>query len=207
MKATSLCFILAALLPASLCAQAMIEHAAAAAGATAGTIGGKALSNAIDKTLGKAAEVASKPAAAKSEKKVEAQTAPAAAPAVTGSSAPIPGISPLGGSGTKHAARSARASAAATPGKPVFATEQPAMIAPADAMAPPPPTAEDFEKIKDGESRSDVFAALGVPSSHVTIPDDGHLVEILSYYDGSRRIGTVRVDNGQVVSVTPASPK
>jgi hypothetical protein len=63
-----------------------------------------------------------------------------------------------------------------------------------------PPSQQDFAKVAEGESRSEVVSALGVPWSHVTIPDDGHLVEIMSWYDGNRRVGTVRLDNGKVVS-------
>jgi hypothetical protein len=69
----------------------------------------------------------------------------------------------------------------------------------ADSL-PPPPKPEDFEKVTEGESRDEVLSALGVPSSHVTIPDEGHLIEIMSWSDGQRRVGVVRVDNGKVVS-------
>jgi hypothetical protein len=67
---------------------------------------------------------------------------------------------------------------------------------------PPPPSADDFAKLKEGSPRQDVLAALGSPTSHITIPDEGHLLETMTYYDGNRQIGTVRLDNGQVVSVT-----
>lgn len=78
------------------------------------------------------------------------------------------------------------------------------MPTPAAALAPPPPSEEDFAKVKEGSARQDVFAALGTPSSRITIPDEGHLIEILSYSDGARRLGSVRMDNGQVVSVSTA---
>jgi hypothetical protein len=92
------------------------------------------------------------------------------------------------------------------PDKPVFAAPEAAAYTPAPvAIAPPPPSPEDFAKLKEGSPREDVRTALGIPSATVTIPgDDGHLIEILSYYDGSRHIGTVRMDNGVVISVSAA---
>ena len=86
-----------------------------------------------------------------------------------------------------------------TPASPVEASA-------ATPAPPPPPSVEDFAKLKEGSARQDVLAALGMPASHITIPDEGHLLETMTYYDGNRQIGTVRLDNGQVVSVT-ASPR
>ena len=178
----------------------MIEHAAAVAGATAGTAGGKALSNLLDKTLGKAAETGTQAATTKPDNKTEpnAAAAPAAGPEASPSSGTPAAPAP------KRATRTARVvkPAVPMPDKPVFAVEESNIPAPVAAMVPGPPSVEDFAKVKEGGAREEVYAALGQPSSHITIPDDGHLIEILSYSDGARRIGTVRLDNGQVVSVT-----
>jgi len=69
---------------------------------------------------------------------------------------------------------------------------------------PPPPSIEDFAKIKDGSSRQEVLAALGTPSSHVTIPEEGHLIEQMSYQYQRCYIGSVRLDNGRVVEIKSA---
>jgi len=189
MKATSLCLI-AVSFTATACAQAIMEHAAAAAGATVGTIGGKVLSSGIDNVLGKAAETGSTTAKKTEEAKPEKQAKQASAGSETAPAA----------SGFRRSPKTTRAAAA---DKPVFATMDRAIPTPVAAIAPPAPTFEDLAKVKEGESLDDVFASLGKPSSHITIPDEGHLVEILSYSNGAERIGTIRADNGQVVSFTP----
>jgi hypothetical protein len=64
------------------------------------------------------------------------------------------------------------------------------------------PTPEQVADIQVGASESDVVAALGVPASRVTIPDDdGHLRETYQYWAKGSQIGTVRLDNGYVVKV------
>jgi len=207
MKPNFLCLVVATLLSGGAYAQALVEHAVAAAGATAGTTGGKGLSNMIDKALSKAATAATE-AAASGAKKPNNKAAPdvIATPSPKGEVAPpAPSPSTQGemAQGTKRA-RAARPPTPA-PSKPAFAAAdqrlKQGLSAPVFAPAPPPAIA-DFAKVKEGGARQDVFAALGTPSSHITIPDEGHLIEILSYSDGRRRIGSVRLDNGQVVSVS-----
>ena len=179
-----------------------MEHAAAAAGATIGTGAGKALSNGIDKVLGKAAETGSNAA------KTPVRKAPPTAPPINPPSlAPAPSQAPLTPAAPSQRARSRRSVTSADRDKPVFAAPEvpeSAPVAPV-VVAPLPLTPEDFAKVKEGASRADVLAALGVASSHVTIPDDGHLIEILSYSDANnRRVGSVRIDNGVVVTVSAA---
>lgn len=196
MKANSLCLMLAAFLSEGAYGQAVMEHAAAAAGASVGTGGGKVLSNMLDKALSKAADAGTKAATApQPEDKTASNPAIASSPAPNSASNPMPS--------SKGAIKRSRASrsAAAMPYKPAFAAPGESMAA---AMAPPPPSAEDFAKVKEGGARQEVFAALGTPSSHITIPDEGHLIEIMTYSDGGRRLGSVRLDNGQVVSVSTA---
>jgi len=61
---------------------------------------------------------------------------------------------------------------------------------------------EQLSSIKLGASAHEVVALLGEPSSHVSIPDDdGHLRESFQYWAQGRPLGTVRLDNGQVVKV------
>jgi hypothetical protein len=189
--------MVAALLSGGTYAQAIMEHAAAAAGATVGTAGGKALSNMIDKALSKAANPEVDASAARKPKSTPAAPA-SSAPGPQAAAAPTSPSTP----GPTRRARAARPPAP-VPDKPAFPTAQPNLSAPVFAAAPPP-AIEDFAKVKEGSAREDVFAALGTPSSHITIPDDGHLIEILSYSDGRQRLGSVRLDNGQVVSVSTA---
>jgi hypothetical protein len=64
------------------------------------------------------------------------------------------------------------------------------------------PTVEEIASIKVGTTADDLVAALGQPSSRVSIPDDdGHLRETCQYWVNGRQIGTIRLDNGQVVTV------
>jgi hypothetical protein len=205
MKSYFVCVAAAALCLSPAYTQNILEHAAAAAGATIGTGAGKMLSNGIDKILGKAAETgsnAAKPAPARPA------TTPIAPPSPVSNRAPAFSQAPPGQPGTPQHARSRRSAAVVDPDKPVFAApEAPvSMYAPAapQAIEPPPPSPEDFAKVKEGASRADVLAALGTPSSRITIPDDGHLIEIFSYSDGRRRVGSVRIDNGAVVTVSAA---
>jgi hypothetical protein len=66
------------------------------------------------------------------------------------------------------------------------------------------PTVEDLASIKVGTTESDLVTVLGQPASRVTIPDDdGHLREICQYWVNGRPLGTIRLDNGQVVTVEP----
>jgi hypothetical protein len=199
MKVNFPCLALAVVLSGGAYAQSVMEHAAGAAGATVGTAGGKVLSNVLDQTLSKAADPT-----APNDPASKARRPDKASPngALTASPAEIAPPKPAGSTEVPQApARKARAAAPA-PVRPAF----PVPAAPAFAPAPAPPTIEDFAKVKEGGARQDVFAALGTPSSHITIPDEGHLIEIMSYSDGRRRIGTVRLDNGQVVSVTTTAP-
>lgn len=60
---------------------------------------------------------------------------------------------------------------------------------------------EDLLSVKTGTREDALTAALGAPSSRVTIPEDGHLMEILSYSARGQLLGTVRLDNGEVIGV------
>jgi hypothetical protein len=190
----SICLCVAALFLGSAAhAQALTSHAAAAAGAAIGTAGGKVLSNVLDGALNKAASTGADPAVKPKPKPIETKTAAAPSPAPT----PEP-VS------TTTVSKHARAPRTA----PLFPNSEDRLVetAPTPVEAPPapppPPSPEDFAKLKEGSARQDVLAALGTPASHITIPDEGHLLETMTYYDGNRQIGTVRLDNGLVVSVT-----
>jgi hypothetical protein len=188
------------LLVTGLQAQSLAEHAAAASGATIGTAAGKPLSNALTKIFGQtdasAKKAASAPVLTKSTAKPEAEFAAPVQLAPQGGGE-LPSLG--GGSApARHSGFSARRSgreyAAITPNAPISAyVPEPVR---------PEPTAEDFATIQVGASAQDVITKLGQPESKVTIPDDdGHLREICQYWSKGKQIGTVRLDNGQVVSV------
>ena len=183
--------------------QALTEHAAAAAGAAAGVMGGKVVSIGIDKVMGNAAKAGSvhaasvpKKATPEAPKPVLAAPPKASLPAAAPPEAAVsPAPAPVTVRSSWHTA------ARSTPQVPVVFTS------PEEKPVDPPMrvlTAEDFGKIKVGEQREAVMAALGPASSAMTIPDEEHLIEILSYTGNGQLLGTVRIDNGQVVSVTTA---
>jgi hypothetical protein len=186
-------------------AQSLAEHAAAASGATVGTAAGKPLSNAITKIFGQTDASTKKAASAsvntKTAAKPEAEAAPLIPPAPQGGGGggalPSLGGSSSGGRSTpsRHGGfeqRSAAQYAAINPPEPV-----PAVLEPPRKE----PTAEELAGIHVGASEQEVVSALGRPESTVTIPDDGHLVQICQYWSNGKQLGTVRLDNGQVVSV------
>lgn len=189
----------------SVYAQALSEHAAAAAGATIGTAAGKPVANAlggifnnVDSTTATAAQTGAK-ATAVSPK---ASANPAAS--VNHGGAPgafSPGFGDNGGAAAEAStggavSRSRRRSA------PVMAS-----VAAAVRLAPTPapvkePSLEEVAGVKIGTTEKDLFAALGRPESHVSVPDDdGHLRESCQYWAGGKQLGTIRLDNGQVVKV------
>jgi hypothetical protein len=212
---------LALVLPVSLMfvvsvqGQALTEHAAAAAGAAVGTGAGKTLSNAMTKIFGdtdKETAKAAKPDAKKPSKPV---TTPAADPLVAKSKpspmsggaaadAPLPPLS-------YHSDAQPRSRAVRKPAPQdetaltlIRSASMPPMTA-AIPIAQPivkVPTVEDLANIKVGTTEEELFTALGQPSSRVSVPDDdGHLRESCQYWANGRQLGTIRLDNGQVVTV------
>jgi hypothetical protein len=186
----------------SLMAQSLTEHAAAAAGATIGTAAGKPLGTALGKIFGSMDNSTSAAAGANATKPAETKVVKPPTPQPT-SSAPaltpppaIGGADSSGGSGggfvsTRHAPRT---------------VEEPAPVAiPAPPPVPEPvkePTVEEIAAVQVGATATEVQAALGNPESRVSIPgDDGHLLEICQYWSKGQALGTVRLDNGRVISV------
>lgn len=194
--------------------QSLTEHAAAAAGATIGTAAGKPLGTSLSKIFGSmddatnkaAGPRATKPAASKPTP-VAPSTAPvqAAAPATIvapgfGGGGEIPGVS--GGTTSSHHRRARRAAETSE-----VAEEPAAPITPVAPVIPPPPpvkepTADEIAGVKVGATANQLRELLGPPESQVSIPDDdGHLVQICQYWSKGEEVGTIRLDNGRVVSV------
>ena len=181
------------LLASSIQAQTLTEHAAAAAGATIGTAGGKGVSNAITKIFGQVDETTKKAAGKKVETAAPAKpasAAPAAVPSFTATSTGTPVR-------RKPRALASDYESTATVNTPVLATRI------AEEPLRKEPTAEELASIKVGATEKDLLAALGAPASRVTIPEEGHLLEICQYWAKGKPLGTVRLDNGQVVTVEP----
>ena len=190
------------LLVSGVQAQSLAEHAAAASGATIGTAAGKPISNAITKIFGQTG--ASTQKAASTEVKVApkplVEPARVAQPAAQGESGPM--ASPDEPAPSRHGGfaahpRSSHYAAAITPPAAVTYVAEPPVVK--------EPTAEEMASIQVGASEKEVFTTLGQPESKVTIPDDGHLVEICQYWSKGKQLGTVRLDNGQVVNVESRS--
>jgi len=198
------------LLAAGIQAQSLSEHAAAAAGATIGTAAGKPLSNAITKIFGSVDNDAKKAAATKAnapkvqtkESKESTPTPSMSTPTLGGSSTPSigstssPSTAAAPGSSRRQRRDAASASSETTtvslPVVSVPAVQEPARVE---------PTAEQFVSVKVGATAKEVLAVLGAPASRVTIPDEGHMLEICQYWAKGKQLGTIRLDNGQVVTV------
>jgi hypothetical protein len=197
----------------SLVGQSLTEHAAAAAGATIGTAAGKPLGTALGKVFGEVDKNASTAATPKTAKPVVVTKPAAVAPPETTAhaSAPVGGSSggvgdvgggSGGGGGSSH--HSAHRKTEPDPLEPEVAPTVPA--APVEALVIVPvvkePSAQDVASIQVGATFSELREALGAPESTVSIPgDDGHLLEICQYWAKGEPVGTIRLDNGRVVSV------
>ena len=72
---------------------------------------------------------------------------------------------------------------------------------PAPPAPPPAVTVDDLQKITTGMTRDDVLK-LGKPANRISMHDDGHFIEIYQYSANGARLGTVRLQDGTVSSVT-----
>ena len=195
------------LLAGAVQAQSLAEHAAAASGATIGTAAGKPLSNAITSIFGKTDSSTKNAASATVNSKTLAKPEPESAPVIPG--APQAGGSASVGSGGSSSGGSSSGGLAPSRhggfARRSSVAQYPAIVPPPPVEAVPEPrrepTAEELASIHVGASEQELLTALGQPESKVTIPDDGHLVEICLYWSQGRQLGTVRLDNGQVVNV------
>ena len=176
--------------------QALVEHSAAAAGATIGTTAGKSLSNSMDKIFGNLEENTVHAAGVTKEdkKKQERGMQNAQAGAEDSSTSDTDSKATTSRSRKGHARVAARVQPAAAPLFSIPAPEPPVKE----------PALEDLLSVKTGAKEESLTASLGQPTSKVTIPDDGHLVEILRYTAGGQLLGVIRVDNGEVVNVLAA---
>lgn len=194
------------LLAAGIQAQSLAEHAAAASGATIGTAAGKPISNALNKIFSKTDNTVTKAAGSKAASRTAPPTGPKSSAAPV--AAPTPLANNAGGAKSgdevvqQHPSRTIRRrnfqpSASSQYQPPAVAEAPPAVQEPPRKE----PTSEELASIKVGASERELITTLGQPDSRVTIPDDGHLVEICQYWAKGKPLGTVRLDNGQVTTV------
>jgi hypothetical protein len=192
----------------SVFGQSLTEHAAAAAGATIGTAAGKPLGTALGRVFG---EVNNTQAAVapKTAKPAAAKPAPSAPPAAT--EHPAAAAKSGGAAGGDVAASGGGGDAGNVPlhhtrhhrEPPVEETPVAAPIVPivAEPVVKEPST-QEVAGIQVGATSSELRETLGAPESTVSIPgDDGHLLEIRQYWAKGEPVGTIRLDNGRVVSV------
>jgi hypothetical protein len=182
--------------------QSLTEHAAAAAGATVGTAAGKPLGTSLSDVFGAVDKSTSTAAGPKTAKPSPAKSVPG------GAVAPAPALAPS--QSTEHAADVASSTGGgahhASRRRELPVGPSPVTAAPITPIIAAPivrePSPQDVASIKVGATDSELRRALGVPESMVTIPgDDGHLLEINQYWAKGEPIGTIRLDNGRVVSV------
>lgn len=195
-------------LAAGVQAQSLSEHAAAAAGATIGTAAGKPLSNAITKIFGSVDNDAKKAAgtkatAPKTQPKETTPSSSVTTPTTGGSNTPIMGStsSPAPSSAPGSSRRPHKNSDAVAASSETTLTVPVVTIAPAPEPVRREPTAEQLASVKVGATAKEVLAVLGEPESRVTIPDEGHMLEICQYWSKGKQLGTIRLDNGQVAAV------
>ncbi len=166
--------------------QVILSHGvAAAAGSTAGGMAGKQVSNILDKVNGVTVQAAGVPAASK--------------PMVRG---PVWTPEVKTAAPTRVTVVTKRRTA---PKEPVIVASVPAMPALVDprevspvieASPPREPSAVEIGAIQPGAERQAVIEQLGPTAARVSIPEEGGMLEIWSYSNGS-----VRLVNGVVSSV------
>ena len=191
-----------------LLAQSLTEHAAAAAGATIGTAAGKPLGTALGKVFGDV-EKATPTAPTKAAKPVLVKPTAVGASAAP-ANVPVASLTVVGGgdgsaagSGGGSSHRAARRRGRVVESEAVSAAPVTPVVVPVVAqVVVKEPTAEEIAGIQVGATASELRATLGMPESKVSIPgDDGHLLEICQYWAKGEPVGTIRLDNGRVVSV------
>lgn len=188
-------------------AQALVEHAAAAAGGTAGGVAGKKVSDALSNIFEKVDKSTAK--AATADKPANPNT-----PLFeVGPGVPHPSESPAAKRSARRTAAKPDPSSVPPPPpvqrasrrtEPVVETASVPVPAPVVAPPPPPPppqaTPADLKKIAVGENRQDILK-LGFPAIHITMYDNGHMLETFRFVSDSSDVGVVRLTDGTVSSV------
>jgi hypothetical protein len=179
-------------------AQNLTEFGAVAAGSTVGGASGKSVSNGITAIFGKVdqqtAKAAAKETKAEKEPQADALKVAPGAPQADPGSVPLPPPPP----GKRTAPESLPVAQFIVP-KEVTRISSWADVAP---MLPPPPvmSPEDLRTVSLGATRADVLK-LGVPSSKITMFEDGHVIEQYSYHQNGQKFGGLKLTDGVVSSI------
>ena len=190
-------------------AQSLTEHAAAAAGATIGTAAGKPISNAMSGIFGQVDQATATASQTGTKSKVTKTTITSGQAAEHDKAAETNRAGGPGAFSPGFGASSAPVATADNTPRPTprrRPSPLPVSVAPFVPVAAPEPvkepTFEQVASVQVGTTENDLFAALGKPASHITVPDDdGHMRESCQYWANGRQLGTIRLDNGQVVKV------
>lgn len=181
-------------------AQNLTEFGAVAAGSAVGGASGKAVSNGITAIFGKTDEQTAK--AANKEIKKEKEKEPEA-PAFKVS----PGMpsAQTGGVPLPPPPAARRAAPQSLPVAQFIAPQEATQglsLADVTPALPPPPvmSPEDYRTVSNGMTRAEVLK-FGAPASKITMFEDGHLVEVFSYYQNGQRFGSLRLTDGAVSSI------
>jgi hypothetical protein len=178
--------------------QSLTEFGAVAAGSTVGGASGKSVSNGITAIFGKVDQQTAKAAAKETKQEKEPQVV--ALKVAPGAPAADPGGVPLPPSpAVKRSAPAPRPVAQFILPQEIAQISSWADVAP---VLPPPPvmSAEGLRSESTGMTRADVLR-LGVPSSKITMFEDGHVVEQYSYHQNGQKFGGLKLTDGVVSSV------
>ena len=187
--------------------QAFTDAAAVVAGSSVGVGAGKTVGQGITAALDSANGATAK--AAKTQKVASVERPPAAKPAQRAGDGDGSGGSTVlktgpGGVVKDHSLvpPPPAKKVAVVPPPPPIAPPGPAVLVTPVIVLPPPPqvTPEDLKTLARGSSKEEVLK-LGVPSSRITMFDDGHLVEIFRYQAHDMTFGSVHLSDGSVSSV------
>ena len=207
--------VLTTLCASALWSQTLGEYAGAAAGGAVGGASGKKVSDGLTRVF----EIVDKQSTAAAASPTPKAPVTAPAPLIqAGTGVPTfsGGAVPSGGSASSNgfapSRRAAVKPADSVPPPPplssspvfappaAFAPVAPAPVAAPPPAPPPPVTAEDLNKVVVGWSRDEVLK-LGLPSSRITMFDDGHLQETFRYMTADATFGVVRLSDGAVSAI------
>lgn len=180
----------AVLVPLTVGAQSMVSYGSAAAtGSTAGTAAGNKLNKAIDSVFGSTGKVMGAAAATGAPKAEKTKPAELIHVSVVPEAATVPRMkASVAHGGLKPQEDGVAAEVVPMPPTPVITA-----------------TPEAVAAVAAGTKRDDL-GKLGQPAYKMSIPEDGHLVEVYRYQADGKLVGTVRLSDGVVTSVESAQP-
>jgi len=180
----------------SLFGQSMLEAGAAAAGGSVGGVAGKKVSDGLSKILEKVDKQTAKAADA-AKGRVQNQGGDSTTPVLQVG----PGVPKSDPSNVPPPPPVHRASVhkpAPPPPAPAPVVEPPPPV----PVAPPPPdvTVDDLKHVTSGMQRDELLK-VGIPSSRITMFEEGHLLEIYRYQAKDTTVGVVRLTDGAVSNI------